>query len=114
MSSTSVGRGIEYGTDVAWQAFFDALRQAVTSTASLQSRLATLVIGVCALRQDNFTNADTWWRFEEFLKATAGVPKKATAAKVLATCSKMSGAEAGKWLEEAVHILSDLSEESDL
>ncbi len=114
MSSTSVGQGIESAADAAWQAFFDALRQAVASPAPLQQRLATLVLGVCYLRQENFPDADTWARFEEFLKAASGRGGKAAPTKILAITSKMTDQEATRWLQEAVQIFSNLSEEDDL
>ena len=114
MASTSVGQGIQSGTDYAWQEFFDALRQAVASTVPLQARLATFALAVCNLKEDNFPDTDTWMRFEGFLEAVAGVPRKATAAKILATTSKMTDEEAGKWLQEAVQIFSNLSEESEM
>ena len=114
MSSTSFGQGIQSGTDYAWQEFFDALRQAVASTVPLQARLATFALAVYNLREDNFPDTDTWMRFESFLEATTGLPKKATAAKILAATSKMTEEEAGKLLQEAVHIFSNLSEESEM
>lgn len=98
MSSTSVGQGIESGADAAWQRFFLALRQAVASPAPLPDRLATLVLGVCCLRQEDFPDADTWWRFEELLKATTGRAGKPTPAKILALTSRMTEQEATKWL----------------
>lgn len=112
--STSVGQGIQYGADVACQAFFDALRQAVASKATLPARLGTLVLAVCNLREQNFSDTDTWDRFQRFLTVTTGRPGHATAAKILATTSKMTDEEAGQWLQEAVQIFSSLSEESDL
>ncbi len=114
MSSTSVGQGIESAADAAWQSFFLALRQAVASPVPLQERLATLVLGVCHLRQEQFPDADTWWRFEEFLKATSGRAGKAAPAKILAITSKMTNQEATEWLQEAVQIFSNLSEETEL
>jgi hypothetical protein len=114
MSSTSVGQGIESGADAAWQTFFVALRQAVASPVPLQERLATLVLGVCQLRQEHFPDTDTWWRFEEILKATSGRVGKVTPAKILAVTSKMTDQDATKWLQEAVQIFSNLSEESEL
>ncbi len=114
MSSTSVGQGIESGADAAWQTFFLALRQAIASPTPLQERLATLVLGVCQLRQEDVPDVDTWWRFEELLKATSGRAGKATPAKILAVTSKMTDQEAAKWLQEAVQIFSELSEESEL
>ncbi len=114
MASTSVGQGIESGADAAWQVFFHALSQAVASPAPLQQRLATLVLEVRQLQQENFPDADTWCRFEELLKVTSGHAGKATPTKILAITSKMTDQEAAKWLQEAVQIFSNLSEESEL
>lgn len=112
--STSVGQGIQSGADYAWQEFFDVLCGAVTSTAGLQARLATLVLGVCHLRQQNFPDDHTWARFENLLTACSSHSAKASAAKILTTTAKMTEEEAGKWLQEAVQIFAELSEEDEL
>lgn len=112
--STSVGQGIQSGAEYAWQEFFDALCGAVTSTASLQSRLATVALGVCNLRQQNFPCDDTWVRFNHLLSACTGHAAKPTAAKILGATAKMSDEEAGKWLQEGMQIFSELSAEDDL
>ncbi len=114
MASTSVGQGIESGADAAWEIFFHALCQAVASPVPLQERLATLVLEVGQLRQENFCDSDTWSRFEELLKATSGRAGKVAPTKILAITSRMTNQEATKWLQEAVQIFSNLSEESEL
>ena len=111
--STSVGQGIQSGTDYAWQLFFDAVRQAMASTASPQARLATLTLGVCHLRESNFPDSDAWDRFQTMMGAASGHAAKATPAKILAATEKMSDEEAGRWLQDAVRILCDLSEENE-
>lgn len=97
--------------DYAWQKFFDALRSAVTSTAPLQARLATLARGVRELRREHFPDDDTWGRYAALLNATKG-PKGH--GSVEAATAKMSDEEAGRWLEEAIRIFSNLAEESEV
>lgn len=114
MFSTSVGQGIQSGSDVAWQAFFDALRQAVSSTAPLQARLGTLVLAVCTLQQDNFLETDAWRRFQKLLHAATGGTAKPSPAKILEATASMTEQDAAHWLQEAVRIFSDVAQEEEL
>lgn len=112
MFSTSIGEGIQLPTDYSWQKFSEALRCAVSSTAPLQERLADLAWEVANLRREDFPDPDTWSLFEGFMTATAGRTTKINRKAIVATTSQMSDEEAGKWLQEAIKIFSNLSEES--
>lgn len=113
MSSSMWGR-IQQDTDHAWQTFFDALCHALTSTKPLQQRLAGLVWSVCDLPRENFPDDDTWARFERFVTATTGHPVATAKAKIKATTFKLKDEEARKWLQEALQIFSNLSEQTDM
>ncbi len=113
MGLSGVWDGRQIETDYAWQKFLDALCHALISTGSLQQRLADLVWEVSDLRRKNIPEDDTWLRFERFLTATTGHTGTAAKATIKATTLQMKDDEARKWLQEALQIFSDLSEETD-
>ncbi len=113
MGISGVWDGHQIEADYAWQKFFDALCHAITSTGSLQQRLASLVWAVSDLRRKNFLDDETWTRFEEFLIATTGHPATTAKAGIRTTTLQMKDEEARKWLQEAVRIFSNLSEETE-
>ncbi len=99
--------------DYAWQKFFGALCQAITSTGSLQQRLASLVWSIRDLRRENFPDDETWLRFERFVTATTSQQAIADQASVKAAMLQMKDEDAQRWLQEALQIFSDLSGEPD-
>lgn len=113
MESSSVWSKAHLETDYAWQTFFDALYHAITSTGSLQQRLASLVWSVSDLRRQNFPDDETWIRFHKFVTATTGRPVAAAKTSIKAV-TQMKDDEAKQWLQEALQIFSNLSEETDI
>ncbi len=114
MASSSVWNKAHVETDYAWQTFFDALGHAITSTGSLQQRLASLVWSVCELRRQNFPDDETWIRFHKFVTATTGHPVAAAKPNIKTITLRMKDDEARQWLHEALQIFSNLSEETDI
>ncbi len=113
MGISGVWDGRQIAADYAWQKFFDALCHAITSSGSLQQRLASLAWSVSDLRRKNFSDDETWVRFEQFLTATRGHP--ATAKNDIKTTTlQMNDEEARKWLQVALRIFSGLSEETEI
>ncbi len=99
--------------DYAWQKFFGALCHAITSTGSLQQRLASLVWSVRDLRRENFPDDETWMRFDKFMTATASQQVTADQPSVKAAMLLMKDEDAHRFLQEALQIFSDLSGERD-
>jgi len=97
---------VQYG----WEKFFSALRNAVASDATLQTRLERVMFETDPLRRDSFPDDGLWKRFEKLQKATTAVPAKSSEGNIRATTSKMPDDEAGKWLQEAFDIFNEFAE----
>lgn len=98
--------------DYGWQAFFDALCHAIVNTGSLQQRVAAFAWSICELRRQHFARDDTWRRFEQLLTSITGEATDRKAAVNVASL-RMSDEQARKWLQQAVQMFSELSEESE-
>jgi hypothetical protein len=111
-SALDVGRlekpmGVDYG----WEKFYSALRYALQSNESLQERLESVIIGVCHLQRDSFPSDESWEHFDSLMKETMKrAARTSHEGTIHATTSQMSDEEAGRLLESAFDLFSDLAE----
>jgi hypothetical protein len=99
------------GVDYGWEKFYSALRNALQSNESLQERLESVIEGVCHLQRDSFPSDESWEHFDSLTKETtkcaSRTPHEGT---IHATTSQMSDEEAGRLLQSAFDLFSDLAE----
>ncbi len=98
--------------DYGWQAFFAALCHAIVSTGALQQRVAAFAWSVADLRREHFDRDETWARFQKLLTSLTGEVQDRKAA-ITAASRAMSDEQACKWLQEAIQIFSELSQEGE-
>jgi hypothetical protein len=90
--------------------FGSSIEYAVTSTDSLQERLAGVMLGVINLQRDDFPDTATWERFRKLLTGTTMLPAKGDEGTIQATTSQMTDDEARQWLREAFYIYTCIEE----
>lgn len=98
------------GIDYVAEKLSSAMHYAIGSSASVQERLAGAMQLVCHLDSDDFGDDDLWKRFQELLKETTKHAAKGNEGTIVATTSRMSDDEAGRWLRKSLDLYSDVCE----
>jgi hypothetical protein len=99
------------GVDYGWEKFYSALHYALQSNESLQERLESVIEGVCHLERDSFPSDESWEHFDSLMKETTKRASRTSQEDTIhATTSQMSDEEAGRLLESAFELFSDLAE----
>jgi hypothetical protein len=98
------------GVDYAWEKFFTSLHYAVAGSDSLQSRLASVIMGVHHLGADSFpADGEIWEEFQVLKRETTKLQARGNEGTIQATTSQMTDDEAAKWLRVAFGIFSDIA-----
>lgn len=99
------------GVDYGWEKFYSALRYALQSNESLQDRLESVIEGVCHLQRDSFPSDESWENFDSLMKKTSErAARSQHEGTIHATTSQMSDEDAGRLLQSAFDLFSDLAE----
>jgi hypothetical protein len=94
----------------ASEKFYSALHYAIASDASLQERLAGVMLGISHLEKHDLPDDEIWERFQKLLNATTRLPAKGKEGTIKATTSQMKDDEAAKLLQEALGLFSDIAQ----
>lgn len=94
-----------------WETLWSALRSAVSSTVSLQDRLAGVIQDVQLLERDDFPDENTWEHFEALIKECTQLPERVTGeGTITATTSQMTEEKAVTLLNSCFDLFNDLAE----
>ncbi len=97
------------GVDQAWGQFYNGIRFALVSDASLQERLDYLISEVCHLQRESFPDEQVWDEFRKLLDKTTKRGTRDKGERRIDTTSQMSEERTKECLQAAFDIFSHVA-----